>query len=469
MAQAPARRVRLRSSRLAGWRNLGLRSRVTLTFALGALALSAAMAAITYWTARAYLLEQRQDTVTRQAFDDAAQIRTGLLVPGTSSVLDLLRPSNTAPGSSAVLNVRGRWYQYSVGVAVPPQTRDLVEHGSPAIQHFELGGVPQIVVGIPIPQVQAAYYEVFPLDDLARTLRVLALALAAAAAATTIAGALVGRWASGRALRPLAEVARAAAAISLGRLDTRLETADEADLAVLASSFNTMADRLQERIEREARFTSDVSHELRSPLTTLVTSVGVLQSRRSEMTERSRRALDLLSSEVHRFQRMVEDLLEISRYDAGRAELSLDEVEVGDLVRRAVAGAVPVKIADGVGSLRVQVDKRRIERVLANLVENADNYGGGVASLSVEAVNGKVRLVVEDHGPGIPPEEAGRIFERFYRGSAAGRRSSGEGAGLGLSLVAEHVHLHGGEVWLERCPAGGSRFVVELPANREAS
>ncbi len=455
---------RLRSSRLLGWSNLGLRARVTVTFALGALVLSAAMAALTYSTAREYFLRQRQDAVTRQAFDNAALVRSGLLAQ-PSDVLDLLK-SDTAPGSSSVLEYRGRPYG-NIGVAVPQETKDLVRRGTPAVQHIELEGAPQLVVGVPLPAAQASFYEVFSLDDLAGTLRVLAIALVAAAAATTLAGALVGRWASGRALKPLAEVATAAASIARGRLDTRLETADATDLAVLASSFNTMADKLQERIEREARFTSDVSHELRSPLTTLVTAIGVMESRRAELPERSQRALDLLAAEARRFQRMVEDLLEISRFDAGRAELSVDEVAVGDLVRKAVAldsSSVPVSIPSDIAALRVQVDKRRIERVVANLVENANHHGGGVSNLSVEASNGHVRLVVEDRGPGIPPEEATRIFERFYRGSAAGKRKTGEGAGLGLSLVAEHVRLHGGEVWVEPRPAGGARFVVELPA-----
>jgi signal transduction histidine kinase len=232
-----------------------------------------------------------------------------------------------------------------------------------------------------------------------------------------------------------------------------------------------MADRLQERIEREARFTSDVSHELRSPLTTLSTSIGVLEARRDDLPPRSRQALDLLAAELRRFQRMVADLLEISRFDAGSAELSLDEVRVDELVQHAVQaggnGSLPVEIAPDVAGLQVSVDKRRIERVLANLVENAAVYAGGVTRLAVEATGTKVRLIVEDAGPGIPTESRQRIFERFFRGSASGRRGAGDGSGLGLALVAEHVRLHGGRVWVDDRPGGGSRFVVELPIRPE--
>jgi signal transduction histidine kinase len=116
-----------------------------------------------------------------------------------------------------------------------------------------------------------------------------------------------------------------------------------------------------------------------------------------------------------------------------------------------------------VAGLQVSVDKRRIERVVANLVENASVYAGGVTRLAVEATGDTVRLIVEDAGPGVPAEGRERIFERFFRGSAAGRRGAGDGTGLGLALVAEHVHLHGGRVWVEDRSGGGSRFVVELP------
>jgi signal transduction histidine kinase len=328
-------------------------------------------------------------------------------------------------------------------------------------------------------------------------LRVLALALGTAALVTTIAGAVVGRWASGRVLRPLAGISEAAVAIAGGELGTRVEAGDDADLKALASSFNRMAGNLQGRIEREARFTSDVSHELRSPLTTLSASVGVLETHRDELSPQAQRALTLLDADLARFRRMVDDLLEISRFDAGSAELSLDDVSPGELVRRAVASTVPigedgnrqpvgfaVEVSPEVEPLRLRVDKRRFERIMANLVDNAGLYGDGVSRVVVEAGPGStafgperlrtepitaVRVAVEDHGPGVPDHARRHLFERFYRGRASGRRGSSEGTGLGLSLVAEHVRLHGGAVWIEDAPGGGARFVVELPLDPEAA
>ncbi|HUC37407.1 MAG TPA: HAMP domain-containing sensor histidine kinase [Acidimicrobiales bacterium] len=442
---------------------------MTVTFGLGALALSATMAALTYFTARQFILHERETAILRQAYVNASLARSSLLRSSSPNITQLLDSLDTLPGSLSVLEQRGFWYatSFSVGEnAIPGSLRGLVLHGTPATQHFVLAGSDQMVVGIPLPAVGAAYFEVFSLAELARTLQILALALAGAALVTTAAGAVIGRWASSRALRPLGEVSKAAETIARGSLKTRLGAADDPDLSALASSFNEMADALLERIEREARFTSDVSHELRSPLTTLATSIGVLEAHRDELPPRSRRALHLLSGEMRRFQRMVDDLLEISRVDTGSAELLLDEVEVGELARHAAqaAGAirVPVEVDPAVAGLRVSLDKRRMERVVANLVANAGQYAGGVTRLAVEAAPGAVRLVVADRGPGVPVAERERIFERFYRGQASGHRGATEGTGLGLSLVAEHVRLHGGTVWVEGDDQE-NRFVVELP------
>jgi len=482
MALETATRGRHRS-RLS--RNLGLRARVTATFAIGAFALSTIMAGITYFAARQSFLSERQGADQRQAFANAALIRNALPSLGTE-VDQLIGSADTLPGSLSVLHTGGKWYATSISVGqstIPAELRTMVLSGRPASQFFSIGNTPQIVIGVPLPAEHAAYFEVFSLDELASTLRTLAFALAAAALVTTLAGAALGRWASGRALRPLAGLTDAAVAIAGGQLDTRVEADDDVDLLELASAFNRMTANLQERIEREARFTSDVSHELRSPLTTLSATVGVLETHRDELSPRARSALDLLDGDLKRFTRMVDDLLEISRFDAGSAELSLDEVDPGELVRRAVGASAPigedghrapavfpVDVEPGVEGLRLRVDKRRFERVMANLVENATLYAGGVTRVVVarypddpDVGARSIRVIVEDQGPGVPPPDRHHLFERFYRGSRAGRRESSDGTGLGLSLVAEHVRLHGGAIWIEDAPVRGSRFVIELP------
>ncbi len=319
------------------------------------------------------------------------------------------------------------------------------------------------------PQVGAEFFEAFSLAEVDRTLEVLGYSLAGAALLTTMAGAAVGRWASARVLRPLATVSEAAAAITRGSFDTRLSTPRDKDLAPLAESFNSMVGALADRITRDARFASDVSHELRSPLTTLSTSLEVLQARREELSDRSKAALDLLDADVQRFQRMVEDLLEISRFDAGMAELEVEPVDVTELVRQTLGrdrASIPVLAPLGGEGSTVLGDKRRLARVVANLVDNAAAYGGGALRVGVVRVDGSVQISVDDAGPGVPDHERRKVFERFFRGSASGRRGAGGGSGLGLALVSEHVALHGGRVWVEDGPGGvGARFVVELPAS----
>ena len=450
-------------------RHLGLRARVTTSFALGALALSGTLASITYFVVRSSIVNQQITALRRQALANGVLLRTELRVPN-ADIPQLLTTLDTGPNTGSLVYKGGAWYPSAPTLSpdgLPTSLRTLVLDGTAASQTVGSPGGARLVVGVPITAEQAAYFEVFAIDDLSRTLHVLLVSLALAALVTTLFGAIVGRWAASRALRPLHETAQAALAIAGGRLDTRLESEDFADLAVLSSAFNRMVDQLQDRIEREARFTSDVNHELRSPLTTLATSLSVLEARREEMPTRARQALDLLGAEVRRFRRLVDDLLEISRVDSAPGDLALDETDVGELVRHTVLATgydVPIAIEPDAEHLRVVVDKRRFERILANLFENADRYAGGATSCSVERRGPWLRFVVEDAGPGVAPGERDRIFERFSRGSTGRRRGLGDGTGLGLAIVAQHVRQHGGRVWVEGRVGGGSRFVVELRA-----
>ncbi|MBW3615632.1 MAG: HAMP domain-containing histidine kinase [Actinobacteria bacterium] len=450
--------------------HLGLRARVTVAFALGALALSTVLAGMTFGLVRSSLVQEREESAMAQSFVNARVVRDGLRRPGGSDLGRVLASVESPGRGGVVVRVGDRWFANSLLVGrdtLPDELREQVARGEPARQRFFSGGEPWVAVGVPIPRVGAQFFEASSLGEVDRTLDVLGYSLAGAAVLTTMAGAAVGRWASARVLSPLAGVSEAAAAIAAGSLDTRLDAPADRDLAPLAESFNRMVDALSQRISRDARFASDVSHELRSPLTTLSTSLEVMRTRRGELSPRAQAALDLLDADVRRFQRMVEDLLEISRFDAGVAELEVDEVDLRDLVRHTLGragGAVPLDLHHGDGDTLVLGDKRRLERVVANLLENAAAHGGGATRVGVEASDGVVRVVVEDCGAGVPVEERPLIFERFFRGSAAGRRGAGGGSGLGLALVNEHVRLHEGRVWVEDGANGnGARFVVELP------
>jgi signal transduction histidine kinase len=293
------------------------------------------------------------------------------------------------------------------------------------------------------------------------------VALVACAVLTTVAGGLLGRVASRRVLAPLGDVTTAAASISAGDMDTRLSRTEDPDLATLVGSFNNMVDALDERIQRDARFAADVSHELRTPVTTLVTSLSVLHEA-PDLPPRSRHALELMSHELDRFRRSLEDLLALGRLDAGVQESQVAPARLTELVRQSLDASgrdprllhVDPPSADPV----VMVDRRQVARALINLYDNADVHGAGLTSVSV-AVNGEYADVyVDDRGTGVRPEDRQRVFDRFAR---LGQRGSATGTGLGLSIVEQTLTHHGGAVWCTDNPGGGARFVARLPTAPE--
>lgn len=459
---------------------LGLRARITFAFAATTAVLSALMAGTTWGLTRENLINQRDAAATRQVRLDAETIAGALDANSDRATLRRTLQGLRAPTSARpILLIEGQApiiIQPGTGADIIPEAlQESVESGQAARMLVTVNGDPELILGVPIDDEQAFYYEVVSFAELEDTLRSLAVSLFGASVVTTLVGGTLGYWLSRRTLRPLANVGLAAEAIAGGRLDTRLEGTDDPDLNVLVSSFNHMAQALEERIDRDGRFASDVSHELRSPLMTLAASVSVLASRREEMPDdASRSALDLMEADVQRFQQLVDDLLEISRFDAGVARLSLEEVRLPELVRQAVAvhrsdDPPTVEIDADLAGMVVRADKRRLVRILDNLLGNADAYGGGACRVAVESAGDSVLIAVEDSGPGVPEEDRDRIFDRFSRGAGAGRRSaSGDGVGLGLALVAEHARLHGGRTWVEGRPDGepGARFVVQLPVAR---
>lgn len=299
----------------ASWglrRRLGLRSRVTLVFAVGALILAALMSTLAFWLAREYLLNERETSAKHQTLTNARLVRSGL----RSAEVDITKFLGTLPTGSesdALVYRNGRWFTTSVGLGPDQLPGDIMRKaldGSAAMQRFDDAGTTSIAVAVPISSVDAVYFQVFSLRELDSTLRILSASLAVAALVTAFAGAVIGRWASRRALQPVRDVAIAAGDIAGGNLETRLRVAEDPDLARLAGAFNAMVDALRARIARDARFASDISHELRSPLTTLATSLVVLGRNTGGWTDAQRQALELMRAETTAFQRLVEDLLE---------------------------------------------------------------------------------------------------------------------------------------------------------------
>ncbi|WP_070019454.1 MtrAB system histidine kinase MtrB [Streptomyces nanshensis] len=266
--------------------------------------------------------------------------------------------------------------------------------------------------------------------------------------------------------------------LAAGRLQERMKVTGEDDIARLGESFNKMAQNLQLKIQQleelsrmQRRFVSDVSHELRTPLTTVRMAADVIHESRDEFDPATARSAELLLGQLDRFESLLGDLLEISRFDAGAANLEADPIDLRDVVRRVVEGCEP--LAERKGSrvlvrgddapVVAEADGRRIERVLRNLVDNAIEHGEGHdVVVRLASRGGAVAVAVRDYGVGLSTREAERVFNRFWRADPARARTTG-GSGLGLSIALEDARLHGGwlQVWGE--PGGGSQFRLTLP------
>jgi signal transduction histidine kinase len=444
----------------------GLRARATLAAALLALVTTAALSTISYTLVRTYLVGQRDALVARQAYANARVVRD-VLRSGDEDVSGLLSSLRSDAGAIDLIRYRDVWFGSTLGASaddLPASLRTVLENGGSARQRFDLHGVPHAAVAVNLPTVDAVYVEVVPLEILRRGLDALVLSLLVGSGITVGGAAALGYWASRQVLAPVAQVAGAAEALAHGGLDTRLPDEHDPDLQRLVRSFNDMADSIQTRIEREVRFASDVSHELRTPLTALAAAADVLDRRRDELSPPGRQALDIVTRQIERFTTMVLDLLEISRIDAGNADLNLEPTPLGRLVDRAVAASgcsgVVVDLDPAGSAVRVPVDRRRFERMIANLLDNARRYGGRSITVRSGQQPGAVQIHVDDDGPGIPPAERAVIFDRFTRGSTAAGTS---GTGLGLALVHEHAKLQGGSVAVGDSPDGGARFTLTLP------
>jgi two-component system sensor histidine kinase MtrB len=458
---------------------LGLRARLALTYALGAALLSAVLSLTTFLLTRENLITQQEQAMVNQALRNVATVSDVIDPDLDQATLEgIVGDLATPGGAQPVLFFEDGWTaRNSVRFGqddIPETLRAEVEAGTPGKMRVEVDGEPILVVGVPIAP-SGAYYEGAPLDDLQRTLEGLAISLLGASTITTLAGGLLGVWAARRVFAPLLEIGRAADAIAGGRLDTRLPVGSDRDVDLIARPFNHMTQALQDRLDRDARFASEVSHELRSPLMTLAAAVEVLENSREEMPDRARTALDLLSADVDRFQQLVEDLLEISRFDVGAIKLHLEPVLVAEVVIQAVGmlggAGIPIRYDESVSETVVRIDKRLFARVLANLIDNAERYAGGPTDITITREGDEALIGVEDAGPGVSEQDRKTVFDRFSRGSEGGKRAPDSGVGLGLALVDEHIRLHGGRAWVVDRPDGtpGARFVVTLPIVEVAS
>jgi two-component system, OmpR family, sensor histidine kinase MtrB len=322
-----------------------------------------------------------------------------------------------------------------------------------------------------------ALYYLFPMGEEQQTLLLLRRVLLTAGILLLLLIAGVAALVTRQVITPVRLARRVAERIASGRLEERMHVSGEDDIARLAMSFNQMAEALQSQIRKlvelsrvQRTFVSDVSHELRTPLTTVRMAGDVLHDARGTFDPVTARAAELLQTELDRFENLLGDLLEISRFDAGAAVLELEDTNLGDVVHRVVASVAPMALQRGVplsirdeGVFMAEVDVRRIERVIRNLLTNAIDHADGSGVTVRLAADGEATAVtVRDHGVGLQPGQSAMVFNRFWRGDPARARTTG-GTGLGLAIALEDARLHGG--WLQAwgTPGGGAQFRLTLP------
>ncbi|MCI2422163.1 MtrAB system histidine kinase MtrB [Saccharopolyspora sp. K220] len=370
---------------------------------------------------------------------------------------------------------------------VPPDLRQFVERGQLATKittvETDNGPVTMLAVGTPVSSATRPLqaYLLFPLTAEQRTLVVVQQTLLLGGAVLLVMVGAITNLVTRQVVRPVRQAAQIAEELAEGDLDKRMRVIGEDDVARLAESFNEMADSLKQQITQleefgqlQRRFTSDVSHELRTPLTTVRMAADVLHASREEFPPGLSRSTELLVDELDRFELLLADLLEISRLDAGVADLAAEQLDLTEIVDRAVESLRAIADTSGVelrviapttadSELTIVADARRVERIMRNLVANAiDHAEGGPVEIRFGSNEQAVAITVRDYGVGLRAGEAELVFTRFWRADPSRNRRTG-GTGLGLSISQEDARLHGGalDAWGE--PGEGSCFRVTLP------
>ncbi|MFD0421221.1 ATP-binding protein [Streptomyces parvus] len=484
----PATRARTRA--------FGLRTRLLAAFLLVAAVSAGTTSALTYREARNALLKTAQDTAVSTFRDEVERVGWGLPVQKEALEVDLRDLARTGKPRPWVMfaeygSLRASSGENPVSTVITPELRRAASadrYGS--FQRVVKDGVPYLTIGMPtlfrtgpdsVLPTGLVLYAVMRMTDEQINVDAL-LAAARNGALPGLAIALVpGLLAARSVLRPVRELRRAARSMGSGKLDTRIPVRGRDELADLADTFNESAGQLERSVgelrEAEARarrFASDVSHELRTPLAGMLAVTEVLDQDADRLDADTAQAVRLVSAETGKLAVLVEDLMEISRFDARAAELNCDEIDVAEAVRKTLQtrrwaddDRIRTELPAGV---RARLDPRRFDVVVANLVGNALRHGGTPVSvlLRTEASSsGTLVLVIEvaDRGPGIPSAALPHIFDRFYKADAARTRSPG--SGLGLAITLENVRLHRGTIRAGNLPGGGAVFTVEIPLGAE--
>lgn len=371
---------------------------------------------------------------------------------------------------------------------IPQDLQALVQKGNLAYSYTTIAGpdgpVKGLVVGGPIATSSGrtlGVYYIFSLDAEAKTVALIQRIVSFSGLAIILLVVALSVIVTRQVVRPVRLAAQTASRFAEGHLEERMKVTSQDDLSLLAAGFNDMADSLQRQITKleelsrlQRRFTSDVSHELRTPLTTVRMAADLIHSARENFAPEVARSAELLHAELDRFEVLLSDLLEISRYDAGAAVLESEQVDLRTLVDRVVIATSAIAARHGsevvlhvpTTPVVAEVDPRRVERILRNLVGNAVEHGEGLPiEVTLAGDEHAVAIAVRDHGVGLQPGESAMVFNRFWRADPSRNRRTG-GTGLGLSISLEDARLHGGWLHAWGRPGQGSQFRLTVPRRR---
>ena len=452
----------------------GLRRRLVVTFALVVAGASVAVALSSYLLVRQVTLERATAAAVREARLDLEEATERLPPAPSGPEVEALNARLAARGDFEVVTLLGdgsfATTSFSLsGGSVPPSLRGPVAAGRVVSVRTTVSDSPYVVVGGRVLPDGPSLFLFFPLADELAELALLRNVLAGVSGALVLVSGAVGAAAARGLLLPIRRTREAVQRVEEGHLEARLAEDGRDELAELARSFNRMASTLQATVREisdleasHRRFVADVSHELRTPLTALTTAADLLESNADGLNQPGRRAARLLVLETRRLGTLVEDLMEISRLDAGAAVMSWALVDLGEATGRALEvrswdARVEARLPEGATTW---ADPRRLDAIVANLVRNALEHGHPPVEVTVSADDDRVALAVSDAGDGIAEIHLPHVFDRFYKADPA--RSRSDGSGLGLAIARENARLHGGDVTASS-RGRGTTFTLVLP------
>ena len=457
-----------------------LRTRLLVAFTLLGVSTAVLVAGVDYVQARRVILQNTQDTAVLTMTERIA----GLLSPGglppSQGMLDDIAGRLSDRDDTAVVVYRDRRSARGPDPdLVSPELRRAVRDGRVGWQRVSIGGHPVLVIGTRVRLVRPGgatlpseleIYSVRSLEPEQRSIDQLAARAWLTGAVALVFAVLLALLAGRGVLGPVRELRRATDRLGEGDLTARARVRGTDELADVARTFNNTAETLERhvgdlrRMEAEARrFVADVSHELRTPLAAMTAVTDVLDDAAQRLPGDAGKAARLVSEETQKLTRLVDDLIEVSRFDAGTATLVLDDVDVAEAIRatlRARGWSDRVRTDLPVGVV-VRLDPRRLDVIVANLVSNALRHGAPPVSVRAQVRPDQLDIEVSDSGPGLAPDVLPYVFNRFYKADTARARS--EGSGLGLAIAWENARLHGGGLTAANRPAAGAVFTVHLP------